>query len=469
MGTNPSHTSTELLHPLRVSNAKYLITTSEHLASVHAAIEAAGTKTEIILFSDLLHSTPQAKTLRSHIHREEEHVGPEPPKMGSARTRNLHDLLRDLPSPDLISPFACVQPDSTAALMPTSGTTGLPKLAAHSYRALIRQSEAIADNHSEKCYSVRRLFFTPVFHSFSSPEMLINTLRLGHPAYFMKRFDARLLPHMIRDFEITETFAPPPILLRLVNNEDSHALIQSLRTIYTGGASLAPELRQKFLNIFHLLPPRIAQVWGMTEGGWLTTFKYPENDASGSVGRPVPGCEITVDCNNAMQLSDGHVAGELCVRGPSIMTGYIGAPEATSNTLINGWLRTGDVGYVHDGKVYVVDRAKDLRKVNAWQVSPTEVENALWQLPEVEDAAVIGVGHGVDEHPMAFVVRTTDKCTAQDLKQHLYQTLARYKVAHCEFRFVDSIPKSATGKILRKELRKSVGVDAKHCGMGTLI
>jgi acyl-CoA synthetase (AMP-forming)/AMP-acid ligase II len=456
MGTNPSYTSTELGHPLRLSNAKYLITTSEHLASVHAAIEAAGTKTEIILFADLLHSTPQAQTLHAHGHTEDERVGPGLLKMGSARIRNLHDLLMNPPSPEFIPPFACVQPDSAAALMPTSGTTGLPKLAALSYRALIWESKAIADNDSEKCYSVRRLYFTPIFHSLSAPVMLINTLRLGHPAYFMKRFDARLVPQMIRDFEITETIAPPPVLLNLANNADSHALIQSLRTLYTGGAPLAPELRQKFLDIFQLIPPRVVQIWGMTEGGWFTTFKYPEDDASGSVGRPVPGCEITVDCNNAIQLSDGRTAGELYMRGPSIMTEYIGAPQATSNTLINGWLRTGDIGYMHDGKIYVVDRAKDLIKVNCWQVSPTEVESALLESPGVEDVAVIGVGYGVDEHPMAFVVRTNDKCTVRDLRQHLYQTLARYKVVYCEFRFVDSIPKTASGKILRKELKQSV-------------
>ena len=137
MGTNPSYTSTELEHPLRLSNAEYLITSSEHLASVQAAIEAAGTKTEIILFADLLHSTPQAKTLHAHGYTEDEQVGAELLKVDSARTRNLHDLLMDPPSHGLTPPFACVQSDSTAALMPTSGTTGLPKLAALSYRALI--------------------------------------------------------------------------------------------------------------------------------------------------------------------------------------------------------------------------------------------------------------------------------------------------------------------------------------------
>jgi acyl-CoA synthetase (AMP-forming)/AMP-acid ligase II len=457
MGTNPSYTSTELEHPLRLSNAQYLITTSEHLASVQAAIEAAGTKTEVILFTDLLHSTPNVKILHAHGHTEEEQVRPELLRRDSARTRNLHDLLANPPSSEFTPPFACVQSDSTAALMPTSGTTGLPKLAALSYRALIWESKAIADNDSEKCFSVRRLYFTPIFHSLSAPVMVINTLRLGHPAYFMKRFDACLVPQMIRDFEITEIIAPPPVLLNLANNADSHALIQSLRALYTGGAPLAPELRQKFLDIFQLLPPRIAQIWGMTEGGWFTTFKYPEDDASGSVGRPVPGCEITVDCSNAIQLPDGRIAGEMYMRGPSIMTEYIGAPEETSNTLIDGWLRTGDIGYVHDGKVYVVDRAKDLIKVNCWQVSPTELESELLKSPGVEDVAVVGVGHGVDEHPMAFVVRTNDECTAQDLRQHLYQTLARYKVVYCEFRFVDSIPKTASGKILRKELKQFVG------------
>jgi acyl-coenzyme A synthetase/AMP-(fatty) acid ligase len=190
----------------------------------------------------------------------------------------------------------------------------------------------------------------------------------------------------------------------------------------------------------------------MTEGGWYTTIKHPEVDPTNSCGRPIPGYEIRISDHHATEV-DGHRAGEIYVRGPALMRGYYGNAQATADSFDGDWLKTGDVGYIDAGKVYLVDRCKDLIKVNGFQVTPAEIENALLTSPDVRDCGVVGWGENVDEHPLAFVVPAHVAATVGAIKAHLLQRLTRYKVASCEVRFVDRIPKSISGKILKKELR----------------
>lgn len=243
----------------------------------------------------------------------------------------------------------------------------------------------------------------PFSTRFSTPEMIFNPLRLGYPTYIMKRYDDTF-GQKVYEFGITETAAPPPMLMKLQQQEDAHPLLQSLRLIFSGGAPMAPELRARTLGIFKD-QPRIVQVWGMTEGGWFSTFKYPEDDASGSVGRIIPGYEIKTSWQDLVEMPDGRVAEHLLVKGPQLMMGYLMNPQASEKAFCDGWLKTGDIGYVEDGRIYLVDRAKDLIKVNGWQVAPAEVEAALLQSPGILDAAVVGIGNGLEEHPKVYVYR----------------------------------------------------------------
>jgi len=208
-------------------------------------------------------------------------------------------------------------------------------------------------------------------------------------------------------------------------------------------------------------PPRIVPVYGMTEGGWFTTMKYPEEDDTGSVGRPVPGYILRVNesSSSTLTLEDGPKIGELLAQGPPIMSGYLNNATATKEAFTpDGWLRTGDIGYINSGKIYLIDRAKDIIRVNGFQVAPAELENALTRLEDVQDAAVFGVGTDVNEHPLACVLRRNEDVTEDMIIEHLRMELAGYKVSHCEIRFVDSIPKSPAGKILKKVLRQQMAV-----------
>ncbi|CAK3839629.1 4-coumarate-- ligase 2 [Lecanosticta acicola] len=448
-GTNPKYQPPELEHHFRASDTKYVVTGVENLANVRAAVDHSGTGAEIVLFTDILQQQQPSAGL--NCFREQFH------QSGAVVYRSLHDLQRPSCVDELHRKLMFIDSDSIASLMSTSGTTGRPKMAARSHRAMVAENRATMDNHEAKDYEVRRLYSTPIFHAFSTGEMVINSLRQGVPSYFMHRCDPSF-PKKIADFQITETFAPPPMLLSLLNNPGCHTLLRSLRAIYSGGAPLAPELHAQFLGIFPTPPPRIVQVWGMTEGGWFTTFKFPETDETNSCGRALQGLEVMMSAEDRSKLDDGQEIGQLYVRGPGLMSRYFGNPEATAETFRgDGWLRTGDVGYVREGKVYLVDRVKDLIKVNGWQVSPAELEDALLVSEHVKDCGVIGEGQGTDEHPKAFVVLADEavgKITSAMIKEHLRSRLVSYKVSRTEVRFIDTIPKSASGKILRNELRQ---------------
>ena len=454
-GTNIAYTQHELVHHFRVSDTKYVITLPEYQKTVEAAIHGLGSVIEIILFTDILRELPKPGAANKHQLRPGTELAPASHSSADEMAlRTLHDLLSAPDIGRLEKHLKALAADDVAALQSTSGTTGLPKMAARTHKALILETDAIEDNNAEKPYEVRRLFCTPIFHAFSTPEMVINPLRLGYPTYFMRRFD-NTFAEKVHQFGITETAAPPPMLMRLQQQAESHRLLQSLRLIFCGGAPLAPEIRRRALESFKE-PPRIVQVWGMTEGGWFSTFKYPEDDSTGSVGKIVPGYEIKMSLEDSVEMADGRLAGQLLVKGQQLMTGYRGNIQASEEAFTDGWLKTGDVGYIEDGKVYLVDRAKDLIKVNGWQVAPAEIEAALLQSPDVQDAAAIGVGHGVEEHPMVFVVARHEHVNASDVETHLRSRLARHKVAQVEVEFVDSIPRNPSGKVLRNVLREQM-------------
>jgi acyl-CoA synthetase (AMP-forming)/AMP-acid ligase II len=459
-GTNPAYKAPELEHHFRMSGMKYIITDLERLATVEEALNSASVEAEIILFTDLLSElmhvdSPMAPTNEVFCGKS----------TLSKPHRTLRDLTTQVQPTDLTTLTRNISPQSTAALMSTSGTSGLPKIASLTHHAIMRELLAIEDNNAAKPYEVRRLFCVPIFHAFANPEMAFNALRLGQTCYFMKRFDINTFPVYVQKYGITETFGPPAMLLRLVNTTNSHHMLQSLRMVAFGGAPLGAELRRKFLDTFQV-KPRIVPVYGMTEGGWYTTLKYPEQDETGSLGRPIPGYEIKIVPKPAMELDSvsQKEVGEILVRGPQLMTAYLGDPEATAESFDgDGWLKTGDIGYLDESKVYLVDRAKDLIKVNGWHVSPGEIENALLQHPEIIDAAAFGVGRDVEEHPVACVVLRVENgeenkmsLSEQKVRQHLMTSLADYKVRSCEVRFVKEIPKNPAGKILRARLREEV-------------
>ncbi|SMQ53606.1 unnamed protein product [Zymoseptoria tritici ST99CH_3D7] len=475
VGSNTTYTASELEHIFNTSKADYIITDQEHLETIRAAVGNSGTLAEMILFADILEN-PHAECLPSASSpldcgaKNGESLassGLDLHRTDSFNFRTLYDLQHDGTPVELFAALETIDIDSTAVMMSTSGTTGMPKIATRTHRAMVLEAINIEDNNAAKPYPVRRLFCTPIFHGFSAPEMLINSLRLGLTNFFMKRFNPVVFPENVYKYGITEIFAPPAMLALIVNRPESHALVQTLEAVYTGGAILMPELRRQFLALF-TTPPIVFVVYGMTEGGWFSVSKYPHNDNTNSVGHVVPGTEVKVlhSGEHASTLTDGTAIGLILVKSEHLMTGYESNPQATAEHFHeDGWLNTGDIGYLRDGKIYLVDRAKDLIKVNGWQVAPAEIEDALLMSADVKDAGVIGVGEGLEEHPLAFVVRTHEGVTEEGLKKHLLTRLTKYKVMSTRVEFIDAIPKSISGKILKKDLRKMMA-DRKEAGLG---
>jgi len=445
-GTLPVYTTSELEHHFRNAEVDHVITSVDLWKTVSAGVQRSGRRAEMILFTDVVDGTSGP----SHHNPDQLRI------LDGTGVRSLRDLLRDRTTDELETTIGAIPPESTAVLMQTSGTTGMPKLAARTHRSLMVELNAVQDNHADKPYPVRRLFCTPITHAFTFPEMVFNSLRLGLTTVIMKRFNDTFA-QIVQDQNITEIFVAPPILLHLVNTPHLQPHLQSIHSIAYAGCSLTPSLRQRTLRMFSK-PPRIVPVYGMTEGGWFSTLKYPEEDHTGSVGRAIPGYMLRVSTSETVTLDDGSLVGELQAFGPQMMVSYLNDDVSTENAFTpDSWLKTGDIGYINDGKVYLVDRAKDLIKVNGFQISPAEIENALTRLEDVQDAAVFGVASDVNEHPMACVLPRSKNVTENMIIEHLRTTLAGYKVAKCEIRFVDSIPKSPAGKTLRKVLREQMG------------
>lgn len=433
-GSNPGYTHLELRHHLQSTRARFLITEYE-LLPVIAQVGEYGVPASNVFALE----TNSHYATKSYCNSIQELLN-----------HGERDWVR----------FTSVEEakNTTAALLSTSGTTGLPKAAMISHHSFVMQSIMLEDS-KEKPYKVSRLISLPEFHAFAFPLAHIAPIREGIPTYIMRRFEQQRYLTIVHQFEITETPLVPVILNALMKGEPkTRELLASLRLVWCAGSPLDERAQDAF---FRLLAPaaRVVQVWGMTESGWITTFLWPDIDHTGSVGKLLPGMEAKLVAENGSIVDRDEEQAEIFVRGPLVMQGYLGNPEATRATIdADGWLKTGDIGYKNGGKYYIVDRLKEMIKVRGWQVSPAELQAVLMLHPDILDAAVIGILHpkaDSTEAPRAYVVKVPgSEVDLADIKNHMSNYLARYKSLDGGVVFVDSIPKNPAGKILRKVLKE---------------
>jgi fatty-acyl-CoA synthase len=343
--------------------------------------------------------------------------------------------------------------DKTWAIIYTSGTTGRPKGAQVTYGNFffnaVGMGQAI-DLHSQDV----NLNVLPTFHIGGLGLYAGPTFHAGGTVVVMQAFDPGKLLQLIQDWKVTALLLVPSIYLVLAQFPDFDKYdLSSVRSWASGGSALPPALVQQFAEKGII----IQQGFGMTETG-PTVFLIDADHAvskAGSVGKPVLHTEVCIMDREHNQLGPEQV-GELCIRGGNVISGYWNRPEATAEALIDGWLHSGDAAkYDNDGFYYIVDRWKDMFISGGENVYPAEVENVIYQHPAVAEVAVIGVPHPKwQEVGKAIVVLKTGYTVSEsELIGFCQGKLARYKIPK-SVAFTDVLPRTAAGKVLKRELRE---------------
>ena len=343
-------------------------------------------------------------------------------------------------------------PSDLAMLLYTSGTTGHPKGVMLSHDNLIFVADAIYEIN-RLVGSVKTMQILPLSHIYGVLMMNLG-LRMGNTVYIMKHFDAGRVLAIIESFRVQRLAVVPTMLTLLINHPDREKYdYSSLEVVGSGGAALPEATRQEFARLFNC---QVKQGYGLSEtGGALSSYRSDEAYRVGSVGRALPGIEVcALDFNN--EVLPPVETGELCTRGRHVMQGYFNNPTATAEALIDGWLHTGDVGRVDaDGYVYITDRKKDLVIKGGENISPHEIEEAIYAHPAVAEATVIGVPDPLyGENLLAAVVlKPGEPLTEDELKQHLAEYVTKFKIPE-RVVFFDTLPKGASGKILKRAIKE---------------
>ncbi|HEX4949527.1 MAG TPA: AMP-binding protein [Blastocatellia bacterium] len=348
-------------------------------------------------------------------------------------------------------PLVDCQPDDLAMLLYTSGTTGNPKGVMLSHENLIFVADACYQN-SLSLEGVRGMQVLPLSHVYGVLMMNLGA-RLGSRSRILKHFDAGKVLATIEELRVQRLSLVPTMLTLLINHPDREKYdVSSLEGVGSGGAPLSEATRLEFERLFNC---SVKQGYGLSEtAGALTGYQPEEPYRVGSVGPALPGVEICImDMEN--NILPAGATGEICSRGKHIMQGYLNKPEATRDTIIDGWLHTGDIGYMDaDGYVFITDRKKDLVIKGGENISPREIEEGIYSHPAVAEAAVFGVPDIVygENLVAAVVLRAEQSITAEDLTSHLSQYVTKFKLP-AQIVFRETFPKGPSGKILKRVLR----------------
>ncbi|MEU1181670.1 AMP-binding protein [Streptomyces sp. NPDC005820] len=373
---------------------------------------------------------------------------------------DLDDWLGDAPPEDVSGP-GVGDPDAIAAIYPTSGTTGLPRGVMHDNRRFAFFINALADE-AKAIDDERPVFLAAAPLTHVSGRIALAAMQRGGTVVILHRPGLDTLLDTLEEHEVRSTMLPPTVLYAIVDMPSIERRFPALRQISYGAAPIRVEKLKQALELFG---PVFRQGYGQTEAPMLITALPADEHMVGgrpapdqrlsSVGRPTKVATVAILGDDGRELPPGEI-GEICVRGDFVMVGYYKDPDATADVSRGGWHHTGDVGYFDpEGYLHLVDRKKDLIISGGFNVYPAEVERVIAEIPGVADVAVIGVpdAHWGEAVTAVVVAKTGETIDVQQIIEHTKATLGSVK-APKRVEVWPSLPRNATGKVLKRTIRQ---------------
>ncbi|MBI4528573.1 MAG: long-chain fatty acid--CoA ligase [Deltaproteobacteria bacterium] len=361
---------------------------------------------------------------------------------------SLQDLLSG--SISAMASKVSLEPHEEAAILYTSGTTGAPKGVLLTHGNVV--SNVYATNHHTRMEPNDRLMcYLPLFHCFGQNFIMNASVNAGAMLILHERFVPDEILESVKTNQGSMFFGVPTVYLRFLRQPGIEPNFESVRYFFSAAAPMPVEVARSWRERFGRV---IYEGYGLTETSPFASYNHDFFYREGSVGTPIENVEIKIIDDQGEELPPGEI-GQIAIKGPNVMKGYYRRPEETAQSIRNGWFFTGDIGRVDQGGyVYLIDRAKDMVNVAGFKVWPREVEDILLEHPAVGEVAVIGVPDtDSGEAVKAFVVlKENNLAREQDLIEFCRDCIAVYKAPRF-IEFVDALPKSPAGKVLKKELR----------------
>jgi len=343
-----------------------------------------------------------------------------------------------------------LNPEDPASILYTSGTTGFPKGATLTHGNVVSNAWTTV-HHAGYTLDDRLPLFLPLFHVFGQ-NFIMNSAFTACATIVMYR---RFVPDQVLDSfgreHVTMFFAVPAIYIALLNMDLSKFDLSTIRYEFSAASTMPREISSQWTERFGR---PVYEGYGLTECSPFACYNHDFKHKFGSVGTAVENFQLKILGEDDQEVSLGKW-GEICVRGPGVMRGYWNRPEESEKALRSGWLHSGDTGYMDDeGYVFIVDRVKDMINVAGFKIWPAEIEQFLYTHPAVKELAVYGVPHPEKGESVraAVVLKDGAAATADEIATFCKDNLANYKVPE-QVEFLAELPKSATGKILKRVLR----------------
>uniref|UniRef100_A0A2A4K2X8 Luciferin 4-monooxygenase n=1 Tax=Heliothis virescens TaxID=7102 RepID=A0A2A4K2X8_HELVI len=434
---NPIYTAHEIQRQLKMSASKMVVTLPEAVPTIKEALNLAKLNIPIVVVKTNGDPAPEGTALFNEL---SEDIHADKSCLKKVR-RNTNDV--------------CFLPYS-------SGTTGLPKGVELSHRNIIANCQQINEPlirlHHDTTATHQDVIMgvLPFFHIYAATVLMFHKLSVGAKLVALSKFSPESFLNTIEKQKTNVLMVAPPLILMMGSHPAATAkTFRHVEFVCNGAAPLAASDVERFLSRCER-DIEFRQGYGLTETSPTVSLSPLGSKRYEATGPPIPNTELRIVDKDLKNLGPNET-GEILIRGPQVMRGYRENPQANNEVFTaDGWFRTGDLGVADvDGTLTIADRLKELIKVKGFQVPPAELESVLREHPSVDDAAVIGIPHQTKgESPKAFVVlKNGHKCSQHDLSKFVNEKVAAYKHVD-DISFIDKVPKSAAGKILRRVLKE---------------